>query len=276
MSLRVTILTDDVGGGRDVVAEHGLSLLVETREHGVLLDTGQTGVCVENAARLHADLGGLRAVVLSHGHYDHGGGLLALLHRLPGLDVIAHPAVFARKYARPPGREDRDIGLPYGAHDLRRLGATLRLSTAACDLGGGLFTTGPIPRVSDFEEDDPHFQVKVDGECHTDCFVDDQAVVARTPEGLVVFVGCAHAGVVNTVRHAVTMTGDERVRAVIGGFHLVRATPERIDLTVAALQQMKVGQVVACHCTGPAAIARLRATLKERFTAGLAGLRLTF
>jgi 7,8-dihydropterin-6-yl-methyl-4-(beta-D-ribofuranosyl)aminobenzene 5'-phosphate synthase len=277
MELKITVLTDNqVGQGGGLLAEHGLCLLVEMGGQTALLDSGQSDVCLKNAARLDLGLGGLSTVVLSHGHYDHGGGLPAVLDTLGRLEVITHPAAFGSKYARRHGQQDRHIALAYSAEDLVRRGAVVRLEPDAHEIGGGLLATGSIPRITGFEKDDPHLWVKADGRWELDHFEDDQALVARTAAGLVVVLGCAHAGVINTLRHAVKLTGDERIRAVVGGLHLVTASMERTELTVAALQEMGVGQVVACHCTGFAAKIRLEAAFRKRFVNGTVGLSLTF
>jgi 7,8-dihydropterin-6-yl-methyl-4-(beta-D-ribofuranosyl)aminobenzene 5'-phosphate synthase len=277
MKLSLTVLTDNqVDRGDGLLAEHGICLLVEMGGRKALLDSGQSDLCLKNAARLDLDLGGLSTVVLSHGHYDHGGGLPALLEARGRLDVIAHPAAFASKYARRSGQQDRPIGLAYSADDLIQRGAVVRLEREAHEIGGGLIATGSIPRITAFEKDDPHFWVKPDGRWERDRFEDDQALLARTPEGLVVLLGCAHAGVVNTLNYAVKLTGDDRIRAVVGGFHLAGAGEPRLEQTVAALREMEVGELVACHCTGFKARIRLHAAFGKRFMNGAVGLRLTF
>jgi 7,8-dihydropterin-6-yl-methyl-4-(beta-D-ribofuranosyl)aminobenzene 5'-phosphate synthase len=277
MNVCVTILVDNqVNRGDRLLAEHGLCLLVESGESKVLLDAGQTDVCLKNAPRLGADFGGLSTVVLSHGHFDHGGGLPSLLRKVEGVEVVAHPGVFASRYARHSGQEDRCIGLRYDAASLAKRGAAVRLESQPREIAGGLLTTGSIPHVTSFEEDDPHFWVKTDGEWQPDHFEDDQALVARTGKGLVVLLGCAHAGVINTLRHAVKVAGDDGIRAVVGGLHLGPASSERTEQTVAALREMGVEQVVACHCTSFAARMRLHAALGERFINAGVGLKLTF
>jgi 7,8-dihydropterin-6-yl-methyl-4-(beta-D-ribofuranosyl)aminobenzene 5'-phosphate synthase len=277
MDVNLTILTDNrVDRGDGLLAEHGLCVAVEIAGRTVLLDTGQSDICLRNALRLGVNLRNLGAVVLSHGHYDHGGGLPALLDDLGSLEVFAHPDVFASKYARRRDQEDRYIGLPYGEESLTARGAAVRIQLQPNKIADGLLMTGPIPRDTSFEDDDPHFWLKREDEWQPDCFDDEQALVIRTSRGLVVLAGCAHAGVINTLRHATALTGDDRIRAVIGGLHLSSAGAQRIQQTVAALREMEVGQVVACHCTGFAATMHLHATFGERLVNGAVGLRLTF
>jgi 7,8-dihydropterin-6-yl-methyl-4-(beta-D-ribofuranosyl)aminobenzene 5'-phosphate synthase len=273
----VTILVDNrVERGEGLLAEHGLSMLLEMDESVVLIDTGQSDICLGNSQRLGADIGRVRTVVLSHGHYDQGGGLPALLGILDRPEIVAHPDAFAPKYHRRPGRPDRRIGLAYDLDQLSRWGAAVRLESGARELGDGLLATGAIPRGVDFEDADRALQVQTASGWRLDRLEDDQAVVARTADGNVILLGCAHAGVVNTVRHVAKLTGDDRVRAVIGGLHLGDASGERIEKTVLALLEREVGTVAACHCTGFPAAVRLHAAFGDRFVNGSVGLRLTF
>jgi len=271
----VTILCDNSVARPSVLAEHGLSLHVEADGHAFVFDTGASGVFVGNAARLGIDLSQAAPVVLSHGHYDHTGGLAALLSTYGGRGVIGHPEVFAARFSRQRSRPGRRIGSPQSRRQLSRLGATFRLSAEPQEIAPVVITTGVIPRTTDFEHIPPHFAVRRGRKLARDSFDDEQAVVVRTRRGLVVIVGCAHRGLINTIRRAIEVTGDGRVCAVIGGTHLAAADPAQVERTIKELRALDVGRLVTCHCTGFGPSADLRSALGERFSPGGVGATFT-
>ncbi len=209
---RCDILCDNSVAGPGVLAEHGLSLHIEADGRAFVFDTGASGVCVGNATRLGIDLSQAVPVVFSHGHYDHTGGMGALLSAWGGREVIGHPEVLAAKYSRQRSRPARAIGCPESRRRLSSLGATFRLSAEPQEIAPGVVTTGVIPRTTDFEHIPSHFAVRRGRSLARDSFDDEQAVVVRTRRGLVVIVGCAHRGLINTIRRAIELTGDGHVR----------------------------------------------------------------
>jgi 7,8-dihydropterin-6-yl-methyl-4-(beta-D-ribofuranosyl)aminobenzene 5'-phosphate synthase len=271
----VTILCDNSVAGPGVLAEHGLSLHVKADGHAFVFDTGASGVFVGNAARLGLDLSRAAAVVLSHGHYDHTGGLACLLSAYGDREVIGHPEVFAAKYSRQRSRPARAIGSPQSRRQLSRLGATFRLSAEPQEIAPGVTTTGVIPLTMDFEHIPPHFAVRRGRKLVRDSFDDEQAVVVRTRRGLVVILGCAHRGLINTIRRAIELTGDGRVCTVIGGAHLAAADPPQVERTITELRALDVGRLVACHCTGFGPAAELRSVFGESFSPGSVGASFT-
>jgi len=274
--LAVTILADNyVAAGEGVLAEHGLSLLVSADGRSLLFDVGQSGVFIGNAARLGLDLSPARQVVLSHAHYDHVGALPSLLATFGPRELVAHPDIFTKKYARRRGHKPREIGLPNGPQDLVRRGAVLRLDSHPREILPGVLVTGTIARTTDFETIPSHFAVKSGQRMVRDRFPEEQSIAIRTRKGLVVLVGCSHRGLINTVRHAIQIAGQKRVHAVIGGTHLGPAGEEQLDKTIAELRRLRIPQVVACHCTGFWAAARLAAALGSAFNPGGVGYRFT-
>jgi 7,8-dihydropterin-6-yl-methyl-4-(beta-D-ribofuranosyl)aminobenzene 5'-phosphate synthase len=239
-----------------LLAEHGLALWIDTGECRALFDTGQGLALAHNAAALGVNLGDAHAVLLSHGHYDHGGGLHAVLPKRPGLDVYLHADAIIAKLSTRGGTTPRPVGIPQ--IDLEALVnvATPRWTLEPTPVGKGLMLTGPIPRVVSFEEAEDGFLTDT-GILATDPLTDDQAAFLETKAGTVVILGCAHAGVVNTLRHVRALTGGRRIHAVIGGMHLGAAGDARIDATLRALLEMGVARVAPAHCTGLAATAAL-------------------
>ncbi len=262
--MQVFVLSDNTAGSPCFLAEHGLSLLVKTGEGDVLMDTGQGSVAMQNAEMMRQGFEGLRAVVLSHGHYDHTGGLPALLNRKGGVKVYAHPAVFEAKYYRI-GEAKRYIGIPWRREHLESLGADFELSSSPRELLPGMMLTGEIPRVTDFEPGDPNLVAERGGELVPDPFPDDQALVIDDPGGLVIILGCAHAGAINTIIHARKITGKERVRAVIGGSHLAFLGAEQLERSVEELKAMQPELLAFSHCTGQAAARRLSLEFGDGF-----------
>jgi 7,8-dihydropterin-6-yl-methyl-4-(beta-D-ribofuranosyl)aminobenzene 5'-phosphate synthase len=242
-------------------AEHGYSALVTVRSGSksstLLFDTGVSpdGLAV-NAGVLGVDVGGLQGVVLSHGHFDHAGGFagLARLRGRSGLPLTVHPAVWTRRRLMLPGGQEFEMPtLSPGA--LEREGFQVierRQPSLLAD--GGILITGEVDRTTEFEHGMPPPHQAWDGRGwqHDPTVIDDQALVVNVRgRGLVVVTGCGHAGVVNIVRHAMRLTGVNRLLAVIGGFHLSGPAFEPIiEPTVAALTELAPELIVPGHCTG--------------------------
>lgn len=262
--MQVFVLSDNTAGAPHFLAEHGLSLLVRTAGGDVLLDAGQGSAAMHNAGLLRLDLDGLRGVVLSHGHYDHAAGLPQLLMRRSPAKVYAHPRVLDARYREADGSR-RFIGIPWRREYLESLGAQLDLESSPRELLPGMTLTGEIPRGTDFEPGDPSLVVDGDGEMIPDPFLDDQAMVIDDPQGLVVILGCAHAGMINTLTYAMQIPGREHIRAVIGGSHLAFASREQLERTVEELRAMGPELLALSHCTGLAAACRLSREFGDAF-----------
>ena len=275
MKLRITTLSENCADRGYLLAEYGLSIVVETDDVNILFDTGASISASYNADVLGIDLSKIDKVVLSHGHYDHTGGLRQILGKMgKEVEIIAHPDIWAAKYSRSQGRKDRYNGIPFQRQELERLGANFNLTTKPVRITDSIMTTGEVPMVTDFEEIEPVFFVKQDSGWQPDKLLDDQALIINAEPGLIVILGCAHRGPINTLYYAQQLTGVKSIHTVLGGAHLIHASEERIWLTIAALKELGVQRLGLCHCTGLPAIMLIAHEFEDKFFFNNAGTRL--
>jgi len=272
MTLRLTTLSENSVAQGNFLGEWGLSVLVETETGNILLDTGRSVSTTYNADTLGIDLRRIDKIVLSHAHHDHTGGLVSVLRRMKKeVEVIAHPDVWAAKYAQRPDQEPRYIGIPFQRAELESLGAHFNLATGPVTLAPNIMTTGEIPMTNDFETIDPKLVVKAGDGWQPEKIMDDQALIINSPAGLVVIFGCAHRGPVNTLYHIRKLTGTTTIHTVLGGSHLISADANRMRLTIDAFKELGVQRLGLCHCTGLPAAARLAQEFGDRFFFNVAG-----
>ncbi len=273
---RITVLVENTARGLGLLAEHGLAFWIEWPGRKVLFDTGQSRVAAHNAAELGVALEETEAVVLSHGHYDHTGGLAAVLGAGRRPDVYLHPAAMEPKFGRNEDGTARAIGMDWQTREaIGSQAGTLVRTEQPVAVADGLTATGPVPRETDFEDTGGPFFL--DAELtRPDPLADDQALFFESAEGTVVLLGCAHAGVINTLRDVRHLTGGRPIAAVLGGMHLVKASPERLQRTIEELRGMDVRLLAPSHCTGMAATAALWAALPGRCAECCAGSRFEF
>jgi 7,8-dihydropterin-6-yl-methyl-4-(beta-D-ribofuranosyl)aminobenzene 5'-phosphate synthase len=275
MDIKITTLSENTAG-QGYLGEWGLSMFIETDGLKVLFDTGMGIAAIHNARLLGVHFADADKIVLSHGHHDHTGGLREVLKVMGReIEVIAHPDIWASKYGRRGKNPAHFAGVPFRRELLENLGARFNLTREPFHLAPNFLTTGEIPMLSDYEEIDSGLFDKKSGEMLPDELNDDLALVIDTEYGLVVILGCAHHGIINTLRHAQKLTGKELVYAAIGGTHLLNASEERLKKTADELQEIGVQYLGVSHCTGFEASAYLAKVFGDRFFLNNAGTRLT-
>jgi 7,8-dihydropterin-6-yl-methyl-4-(beta-D-ribofuranosyl)aminobenzene 5'-phosphate synthase len=253
---QITVVVENTARKPGLLAEHGLSFLIEVNGEKVLFDTGQGLALKHNAEIMDLRLGEVKTVVLSHGHYDHSGGLATALSMMNHPAVYAHPSVTEPKFVCYQNMKSRAIGMPEADQKALSENAEWIHTTEPIKLPGGLRLTGPIPRETGFENAGGPFFLNEEG-TELDWLDDDQAAFFETKNGTVVILGCAHAGVINTLRHIRRLTNKQPIHTVIGGMHLHSASNDRMKKTIKALRKLDIGCMFLCHCTGFAATAEL-------------------
>lgn len=246
------------------VAEHGLSILLETPSGNYLLDTGQGKAIVNNALALGIDLRSLKGIIISHHHWDHTGGLGPVLDLTGEVEVFAHPDLFKESYSIK-GQRPRFIGVPYPRPLLEAKGARFNLSADFREIAPGLWLTGEVPRRTPYELGDAKQVIVSGGGFVQDELRDDQSVVIETGRGLFIVLGCCHAGIINTLTYIREKMGDRPITTVIGGTHLGPVSGEQKERSLADLLNFPIGRIGVSHCTGQEMAARLASLFGPRF-----------
>lgn len=258
-------------------AEYGLSFWIEADGRRILFDTGQGKTLLQNARRANVDLTTIDHLVISHGHYDHSGGLPQVLELCPQVPLYAHPGWLRARYAI-----RNEVVRPIHVQDevrerMKDVPLTQRVDVATVTyLTPNIGLTGAVPRETSFEDTGGPFYLDPQGR-EEDLLEDDMALWIATAQGLVICVGCSHSGVVNIIHRIRSLyPAPPPVRAVLGGFHLMEASAERVAQTVNALRALAIPLLMPCHCTGAAAFEQIRASLGASVVAGGAGKELVF
>ncbi len=278
MECKITVLCENTVHGLGLLGEHGFSAYIEIPGQNILFDTGQGLSIIQNSLRLKKDLKQVSKVVLSHGHVDHVGGLLAFLGIKGACPIAAHPDIFIERFLfmPAPGGEEKplSVGMPWPQAYLTTRGAGFEWHKEFSEVAPNVFVTGEVPRKTLFELIDPKFVVSGDGGWVPDPFLDDFSLVLKTSRGLVIVLGCAHAGIVNILNHAIDRTGEKRIYAVLGGTHLGLSPEPQFDPTIQALKEFDIHMLAVSHCTGQGPVARLASEFGGKFAFGRVGFKL--
>lgn len=265
--MNLTVLVDNCAVA-PWVGEHGLALLLDHPAGPVLFDTGAGAALAPNGKLARLDPATIRHIVLSHGHFDHTGGLAELLPLAPQAELYFGAGVETVRYSHHPDRPIKELTLPPKALAALRAHPENKTHpvTAFTEIAPGLLLTGPIPRVT-FEDCGGPFYLDASA-THPDTLHDEIALL--TTSGVLI-QGCCHAGILNTLAHCAHHHPEIPIRTIIGGLHLIHASPERLEKTANALNTLSLERLILLHCTGEGAIDFLKARLTCEVCVGQVG-----
>ena len=266
MTLQLDIVCENsVGRPISARGEHGFACLVQTPAGRWLFDTGSGETLLGNLAALDLEIRNLDGIILSHGHYDHSGGLLKLLHSTGPRRIYAHPGIFGERFWKGQ-HEQRNISLPFSRVELEAAGAEFTFIRELTELAPGIHFSGEIERRVALESGDPQLVTRgeMGNSWTTDTFADDAALAIDTAKGLVILLGCAHSGLINTVEWFRQHLGQRRIHAIVGGTHLGPASDEQFSATVEYLAQLDFDRLGVSHCTGQIRSAQLYAKFPNK------------
>lgn len=267
--IQITVLIENTVRLPELKAEHGWSVHIETEYGNLLFDTGQSSQLIENAALLNIDLNRVDKVAISHGHYDHTGGLPELLKRNTEALIYAHSDIFKTRYYKRPGGSPREIGITQKNLDLSRFlfsGEPVRLYPSC-------ITTGVIPIGDNYVTTEGNFYEDVGGD-KLDPITDDQALILESEKGLIVILGCCHAGLKASFEQVRRITGESSIYMVMGGMHLIDASEELLKQTIETLREYSVKRIGLGHCTGHHGALILQSAFPDQCFPCNTGLRL--
>ncbi len=279
MEVKITVLVNDYTALPRVKGEHGLSLLLETPGYRLLFDTGQGSLFYENARIMGKTIEEVDALVLSHNHYDHTGGLPKFLEINKKAKIYSHPQTFRNSYSKHlihSKNSFREIGLSEDTiKQVERLEGRVIKNTTPLKVDTNLMLTGQIPRKVKFEKVDSSIFTDRNLTIH-DTIPDDQALIVFGEKEFLLLLGCCHSGVINTIEHVKTLLPNHNLRAIFGGTHLITADEERIKGTIDYLKKFNNLFIYHGHCTGFKAGCALNAAFPKNSTYFATGEEYTF
>lgn len=273
-NLSILALIDNIPNPQNdqLRSEHGLSFWITVDGKHILYDTGQSTDCCHNASKLGVEISKTDILVLSHGHYDHTGAITEVLEYNNKIKIFCHAAIFSPRYSLHKDGSVKPVGINNrSSESLNSVIDKIKWVTKPLKISSDIGITGPIPRVTSFENTGGSFFFNPD--CtKPDSIEDDMALWFKTDKGLVIVTGCCHSGIINTIMHCIKISGCDKIRAIIGGFHLVNASENRLDQTCKKLKEYSVERIYPFHCTGEKAVKYLKSHSGIEVIQGYTGL----
>lgn len=272
-----------------IPGEHGISMRIEYKGRNILFDTGQTGLFLDNADKMNIDLSKIQDIILSHGHYDHTGGLKSYLTKHYNKSIFVGKSFFNKKF-----KKNRDGTIVYNGNPflspdttekiepanvsiIKESNSTLNIiNNSMHKLDDGLWLVRDFEMKNNFEKLDKRFFIGRDSDYYLDRFTDEMVLCIETSKGLVLIVGCSHVGIINIVENVTQRFKDQPIRGIIGGIHLINAKEERVKHTLEELLKLNLEFLALSHCTGDENIKRIKEIFKDCFIMNITGNRIEF